>query len=99
MVIAKFMMVMKPMMMMRIEDIVSMTCETRNAIIIHHPEHELSPPMLVHCHDDDDDDVSHIIIIFSVIIIITQTLIFRCPSISRSHLESKRVRLESLPCG
>ena len=31
-----------------IRNIVSMTCETRIAIIIHHPEHELSPPMLIH---------------------------------------------------
>ena len=30
-----------------------MTCETRNAIIIHHPQHDLSPPMLVHCQEED----------------------------------------------
>ena len=80
--------VMKVMMMMRIEDIVSMTCETRNAIIIHHPEHELSPPMLVHCHEDDDDrddDVFHILIIIFSVIIIIQTIILICASISRSH--------------
>ena len=40
-------------MVRRSEHIVGMTCERRNAIIIHHPKHELSPPMLVHCHEEE----------------------------------------------